>query len=138
MRSAATTQVSSSSVSEEERWEEDEEEAREDGVDRGATKESRPADETLQVETCNVSSRGTCTPSGAAISLSSDDADGSQAYGTTFGLFLGGSSYSSSDGTPLPLPLLSDVVMAKVQTEVAAVATTQVRKWTGGPGVAGR
>ncbi|KAM7290053.1 hypothetical protein ISCGN_026726 [Ixodes scapularis] len=103
-----------------------------------AITEPRPADETLQVETCNVSSRSTCTPSGAAISLSSDDADGSQAYGTTFGLFLGGSSYSSSDGTPLPLPLLSDVVMAKVQTEVAAVATTQVRKWTGGPGVAGR
>ncbi|CAN7945269.1 unnamed protein product, partial [Ixodes pacificus] len=81
------------------------------------------------------SSRGTCTPSGAATSLSSDDADGSQAYGTTFGLFLGGSSFFSSDGTPLPLPLLSDVVIAaKVQTEVAAVATTQVRKWTGGGG----
>ncbi|KAG0412602.1 hypothetical protein HPB47_010243, partial [Ixodes persulcatus] len=57
------------------------------------------------------------------------------AYGTTFGLFLGGSSFSSSDGTPLPL--LSDVVMAKLsgrernrrtpknpQTKVAAVATT--------------
>ncbi|CAN7978950.1 unnamed protein product, partial [Ixodes persulcatus] len=96
------------------------------------------------------SSRGTCTPSGAAtsLSLSSDDADGSQTYGTTFGLFLGGSSFSSSDGTPLPL--LSDVVMAKLsgrernrrtpknpQTKVAAVATTQVQKWTGGGKVQG-
>ncbi|CAN8025399.1 unnamed protein product, partial [Ixodes persulcatus] len=96
------------------------------------------------------SSRGTSTPSGAAtsLSLSSDDADGSQAYGTTFGLFLGGSSFSSSDGTPLPL--LSDVVMARLsdgkeidelrkkpQTKVAAVATTQVQKWTGGGRVQG-
>ncbi|CAN8023343.1 unnamed protein product, partial [Ixodes persulcatus] len=62
----------------------------------------------------SVVARYTSTPSGAAtsLSLSSDDADGSQAYGTTFGLFLGGSSFSSSDGTPLPL--LSDVVMARL------------------------